>query len=91
MRAGRSRWLRPAKVDLPRTPSFRLDCSRAFAASADAGVEVTFAARGRDDVEVGAAAIHANGGTAETVVLDVSEIAAVASIFADAVCRSLIK
>lgn len=96
MPAGQSRWLWPAEVDLPRTPSFRLDGRRALvtgagrgiglalaAALAEAGAEVTLAARSRDEVEAGAAAIRARGGTAEAAVLDVSDLAAVAGFFAD--------
>jgi NAD(P)-dependent dehydrogenase (short-subunit alcohol dehydrogenase family) len=77
-------------MDLPRTPSFRLDGRRAIvtgagrgiglaaaAALADAGAEVTLVARTASEIE---AAAHAMGGTA--AVLDVSDIAAVAEFFA---------
>ena len=81
-------------MDLPRTPSFRLDGRRAFvtgagrgiglalaAALAKAGAEVTLAARSAAEIEAGAAAIREAGGVAEAAVLDVSDPAAVASFF----------
>ncbi len=77
-------------MDLPRTPSFRLDGRRAIvtgagrgiglaaaAALADAGAEVTLVARTASEIE---AAAHAMSGTA--AMLDVSDIAAVADFFA---------
>jgi NAD(P)-dependent dehydrogenase (short-subunit alcohol dehydrogenase family) len=82
-------------VILPRTPSFRLDGQRAIvtgagrgiglacaAAVAEAGAAVTLVARSRDEIEAGVAAIRAGGGTAEAVVLDVGDLAAVATFFA---------
>jgi NAD(P)-dependent dehydrogenase (short-subunit alcohol dehydrogenase family) len=78
------------EMDLPRTPSFRLDGRRAIvtgagrgiglaaaAALADAGADVTLVARTRSEIEAAAAAM---GGTA--AVLDVSDISAVADFFA---------
>jgi NAD(P)-dependent dehydrogenase (short-subunit alcohol dehydrogenase family) len=76
---------------LPKTPSFRLDGRRAVvtgagrgiglaaaAALAEAGAEVTLASRTASEIE---AAAKAMGGTA--VVLDVSDIAAVKTFFAE--------
>ena len=70
-------------MDLPRTPSFRLDGRRAIvtgagrgiglalaAALAEAGAAVTLVARSGDEIEAGAAAIRAAGGQAEAAVLD---------------------
>ena len=81
-------------MDLPRTPSFRLDERRALvtgagrgiglalaAALAEAGAEVTLAARSGDEIEAGAAGIREAGGIAEAAMLDVSDIAAVARFF----------
>ena len=74
---------------LPRTPSFRLDGRRALvtgagrgiglaaaAALAQAGAEVTLVARSGAEVEEAAAAIRAEGGRAEAVALDVTDLAA---------------
>ncbi len=81
-------------MDLPRTPSFRLDERRALvtgagrgiglalaAALAEAGAEVTLAARSGDEIEAGAAGIREAGGIAEAAMLDVFDIAAVARFF----------
>ncbi len=81
---------------LPVTPSFRLDERRAIitgagggiglaaaAALADAGAAVTLVARTGATVEAGAGAIRAAGGIAEAAVLDVTDLAAVESFFAD--------
>ena len=81
-------------MGLPRTPSFRLDGRRALvtgagrgiglalaAALAEAGAAVTLVARSGAEIEAGAAAIREAGGIAEAVVLDVSDLAAVASFF----------
>ena len=81
-------------MDLPRTPSFRLDERRALvtgagrgiglalaAALAEVGAEVTLAARSGDEIEAGAAGIREAGGIAEAAMLDVSDIAAVARFF----------
>jgi NAD(P)-dependent dehydrogenase (short-subunit alcohol dehydrogenase family) len=77
-------------VDLPRTPSFRLDGRRALvtgagrglglaaaAALAEAGAAVTLAARSQAEIEAAAAAIRARGGAAEPLQLDVSDGAGV--------------
>ena len=79
-----------ATMELPRTPSFRLDGRRAVvtgagrgiglaaaAALANAGADVTLLARTANEIEAAALAM---GGTA--VVLDVSDIAGVAEFFA---------
>ncbi len=81
-------------MDLPRTPSFRLDGRRALvtgagrgiglalaAALAEAGAEVTLAARSGTEIEAGAAAMREAGGSAQAAVLDVSDLAAVAAFF----------
>lgn len=80
---------------LPQTPAFRLDGQRALvtgagrgiglaaaAALAQAGAQVTLAARTAREIEEGAAAIKAAGGQAQAAVLDVSDIAAVEAFFA---------
>ena len=82
---------------LPRTPSLRLDGRRALVtgagrgiglalgvALAEVGAQVTLCARTPGDIEAGAAAIRDAGGRAEAVVLDVSDLAAVAAFFAGA-------
>ena len=74
-------------MDLPQTPSFRLDGRRALvtgassglglacaAALADAGAHVILAARGREKLEAVAAAITQAGGSTETLVMDVADI-----------------
>ena len=82
---------------LPRTPSFRLDGRRALvtgagrglglaaaAALAEAGAHVVLAARTRPEIEAAAAAIVARGGSAEALVLDVLDVAAVRATLAQA-------
>ena len=76
---------------LPVTPSFRLDGRRALVtgagrgiglalatALAEAGASVTLAARSGAEIEAGAAAIRDAGGDANAVVLNVSDLEAVA-------------
>jgi NAD(P)-dependent dehydrogenase (short-subunit alcohol dehydrogenase family) len=77
-------------MNLPRTPSFRLDSRRALvtgagrgiglalaAALAQAGAHVVLVARTAAEVEAASAAIRAEGGSAEAVVLDVTDLPAV--------------
>lgn len=71
---------------LPKTPSFRLDGQRALvtgagrglglaaaAALAEAGAEVTLAARSVDEIETAASLIRQSGGKASALILDVSD------------------
>ena len=75
------------QVAIPRAPSMRLDGRRALvtgagrgiglgaaAALAQAGAHVVLAARSADEIEAAAAAIRAEGGSAEALVLDVAEV-----------------
>jgi NAD(P)-dependent dehydrogenase (short-subunit alcohol dehydrogenase family) len=77
-------------VQLPKTPSFRLDGKRALvtgagrgiglaaaAALADAGAHVTLSARTTAEIEEAAAAIRARGQKADTLTLDVTDDAAI--------------
>ena len=77
-------------MDLPRTPSFRLDGRRALvtgasrglglgcaAALAEAGAHVVCAARGADALGEAVAALRAAGGSAEALALDVTDLDAV--------------
>jgi NAD(P)-dependent dehydrogenase (short-subunit alcohol dehydrogenase family) len=79
-------------MDLPTTPSFRLDGKRALvtgagrgiglaaaAALAQAGAHVTLVARTKTEIEQAAGEIRKNGGKAEAVSLDVTDIEAVRS------------
>jgi NAD(P)-dependent dehydrogenase (short-subunit alcohol dehydrogenase family) len=74
-------------MQLPKTPSLRLDGKRALvtgagrgiglaaaAALAEAGAEVVLAARSTGEIEEAAAAIRAQGGRAQALPLDVAEI-----------------
>ncbi len=83
-------------MSLPVTPSFRLDGRRALvtgagrgiglacaAALAQAGAEVTLAARSIGEIEAGAAAIIAAGGTANAAQLDVADLDAVRRFFGE--------
>jgi NAD(P)-dependent dehydrogenase (short-subunit alcohol dehydrogenase family) len=76
-------------MDLPATPSFRLDGKRAIvtgagrgiglaaaAALAAAGADVTLAARTQGEIEEAAVAIRARGQQADALVLDVTDVAA---------------
>ncbi|MBU2534048.1 MAG: SDR family oxidoreductase [Alphaproteobacteria bacterium] len=78
-------------MELPKTPSFRLDGRRALvtgassgiglacaAALAEAGAHVVLAARGRDKLEETCAAIRSAGGAAETLVMDIGDVAGTA-------------
>ena len=82
-------------MDLPRTPSFRLDGRRALvtgagrgiglaaaAALADAGAAVTLVARSAGEIEAAAQAIREQGGAAEALVLDVGDVQAVRAALA---------
>ena len=84
-------------MDLPRTPSFRLDGRRALvsgagrgiglaaaAALAEAGAHVTLLARSASEIEAAAAAIRARGGAADALALDVLDVAATARAIASA-------
>ncbi len=79
-------------MTLPRTPSLRLDRRRALvtgagrgiglaaaAALAQAGAHVVVAARTASEIEAAASEIRAEGGSAEALVLDVTDTAAVRS------------
>ena len=80
-------------LDLPRTPSFRLEGKRALvagassgiglacaAALAQAGAEVALVARRADELEKAAEAIRAEGGQATARPLDVTDLAATAAL-----------
>jgi len=82
-------------MELPRTPSMRLDGRRALvtgagrgiglaaaAALAQAGAEVVLAARSAHEIEAAAAAIRAAGGEARALVLDVLDVEATARAIA---------
>jgi NAD(P)-dependent dehydrogenase (short-subunit alcohol dehydrogenase family) len=74
---------------LPRTPSFRLDQRRALvtgagrgiglaaaAALAQAGAHVVLVARGKPEIDAAAAQIREDGGSAESLALDVTDLPA---------------
>lgn len=82
-------------MQLPQTPSSRLDGRRALvtgggrgiglaaaAALAQAGAHVVLAARTKSEIEAASEAIKANGGSAEPLVLDVTNAAAVRAAIA---------
>jgi NAD(P)-dependent dehydrogenase (short-subunit alcohol dehydrogenase family) len=88
---------------LAHTPSFRLDGQRALVTGAGRGIGlalatglaeygacVTLAARTAHEVAAGAEAINAAGDTAEAVVLDVADLAAVRSFFASRPAYSIL-
>lgn len=83
-------------MDLPTTPSFRLEGRRALvagassgiglacaAALAEAGAEVTLCARRADKLDEAQAAFAARGWQARTLSLDVTDVAAVRAALAD--------
>lgn len=80
-------------IELPRTPSFRLDGRRALitgggrgiglaaaAALAEAGAHVTLTARTSSEIEEAAESIRRDGGSADAIVLDMLDTAAVRSV-----------
>jgi NAD(P)-dependent dehydrogenase (short-subunit alcohol dehydrogenase family) len=82
-------------TDLPSTPSFRLDGKRALVtgagrglglgfatALAEAGAQVTLLARTRDEIEAAAARLRERGGAADTLVVDVADLAAMQTALA---------
>jgi NAD(P)-dependent dehydrogenase (short-subunit alcohol dehydrogenase family) len=82
-------------MQLPASPSFRLDGKRALvsgagrgiglaaaAALAEAGAQVTLLARSAGEIDEAAAAIRARGGFADTLVLDVTDLDATGAAIA---------
>ena len=80
-------------IELPRTPSFRLDGRRALitgggrgiglaaaAALAEAGAHVTLTARTSSEIEDAAESIRSDGGSADAIVLDILDTAAMRSV-----------
>ncbi len=80
-------------IELPRTPSFRLDGRRALitgggrgiglaaaAALAEAGAHVTLTARSSGEIEDAAESIRSDGGSADAIVLDMLDTAAMRSV-----------
>src|SRR5512134_2948732 len=87
--------MRFAMPKLPKPPSFGLDGKRALvsgagrgiglaaaSALADAGAHVTLLSRTATEVEEAAAAIRARGQSADTLVLDVTDLAAMQAAIA---------
>ena len=87
----------PAPIELAKAPSFRLDGKRALvtgagrgiglaaaAALAQAGAQVTLAARTAREIEAAAQAIRARGERAQAIVLDVTDIAATRAAIGEA-------
>ncbi|MDW4499322.1 SDR family oxidoreductase [Sulfitobacter sp. D35] len=83
-------------MNLPQTPSFRLDGKRALVAGAssgigeacavalaEAGAEVTLAARRADKLQALASALGDTGSTAEALAMDVADTAATAALVAE--------
>lgn len=84
-------------MQIPKTPSFRLDGRRALvtgasrgiglagaAALAEAGAHVVLAARSLEDLEATAAAINETGGSAEALEMDVTDTRSAEATIADA-------
>jgi NAD(P)-dependent dehydrogenase (short-subunit alcohol dehydrogenase family) len=84
-------------IDLTKAPSFRLDGKRALitgggrgiglaaaSALADAGAQVTLAARTRSEIDAAAEAIRARGHKADALVLDVTDLPAMQAAIAAA-------
>jgi NAD(P)-dependent dehydrogenase (short-subunit alcohol dehydrogenase family) len=82
-------------MELPKTPSFRLDGKRALvtgagrgiglaaaAALAEAGAHVTLCARSANEIRAAAAQMQARGGNAEPLVLDVNDLPAAQTVIA---------
>jgi NAD(P)-dependent dehydrogenase (short-subunit alcohol dehydrogenase family) len=80
-------------MELPRTPSLRLDGRRALvtgagrgiglacaAALAQAGAHVVLVARTGQEIEQVAEAVHKDGGSAEAIPLDITDIGAVTAL-----------
>jgi NAD(P)-dependent dehydrogenase (short-subunit alcohol dehydrogenase family) len=82
---------------LPRTPSFKLNGRRALvtgasrglglagaAALAEANAHVVMVSRNKEELEAGVQAVKDAGGSAEALVLDVTDLTSVAQLVADA-------